>query len=230
VARPGGGFTLIEVLVALTIVAVGMAAVLGALSSSADTISYLRDKTFAQWVGENQIATLRLSGQLTPAGNSDGDLDYAGRKWHWRQEVTATQIPGMMRIDVKVRPAEVKGDNDSGWFTTVTGIQGDAVGIPNGYLPDWGAQLLPGQAGFNVGNQTSRGAPGTIGSGTQSFGVQGGGATSTIGGPSTLGGSTPGSSSAGGASSLGGPSTLDPGQTPPPTPPQDPDTLLESPQ
>ena len=50
------GFTLIEVLVALVIVAIGMAAVLGALSSSANTLSFLRDKTFAQWVALNQIA------------------------------------------------------------------------------------------------------------------------------------------------------------------------------
>ena len=57
------GFTLIEVLVALAIVAIGMAAVLGALNSSADTVSYLRDKTFAQWVALNRIAGLRLSGQ-----------------------------------------------------------------------------------------------------------------------------------------------------------------------
>ena len=62
------GFTLIEVLVALAIVAIGMAAVLGALTSSANTVAYLRDKTFAQWVALNQIATLRLSGQMTPAG------------------------------------------------------------------------------------------------------------------------------------------------------------------
>ena len=57
------GFTLIEVLVALAIVAIGMSAVLSALSSSADTVSYLRDKTFAQWVALNKIATLRISGQ-----------------------------------------------------------------------------------------------------------------------------------------------------------------------
>ena len=91
-----GGFTLIEVLVALAIVTIGMAAVLGTLSSSADTVSYLRDKTFAQWVGLNQIANLRLSGQVAPTGNSEGDTDFAGRKWHWRQEVAATQIPGVV--------------------------------------------------------------------------------------------------------------------------------------
>ncbi len=79
---------------ALAIVAIGMAAVLGALTSSADTISYLRDKTFAQWVALNQIASLRISGQLQAPGNSDGDTDFAGRNWHWRQEVTATRSAG----------------------------------------------------------------------------------------------------------------------------------------
>ena len=157
----GRGFTLIEVLVALAIVTIGMAAVLGALTSSANTSAYMRDKTFAQWVALNQIALLRLSGQMTPTGNSDGDTDFAGRKWHWRREVTATQVPGVVRIDVKVRPAEIKGDEDNGWFTTVSGIQGDAVGVPNGYLPDWGAQTLPGLSPQTGGKL---GAP-TIGSG-----------------------------------------------------------------
>ena len=144
--RRSQGFTLIEVLVALAIVAIGMAAVLGALSSSANTSAYMRDKTFAQWVALNHITMLRLSGQMTQTGTSDGDTDFAGRKWHWRREVTATQVPGVVRIDVKVRPAEIKGDDDNGWFTTVSGIQGDAVGAPNGYQPDWGAQGLPGMS------------------------------------------------------------------------------------
>ena len=103
-----GAFTLIEVLVALAIVAIGMAAVMGALTSSANTISYLRDKTLAQFVALNQIANLRLSGQQPPTGNSSGDTDFAGRSWHWRQEVVATEVPGVERIDISVRPAEVK--------------------------------------------------------------------------------------------------------------------------
>jgi general secretion pathway protein I len=143
--RGSRGFTLIEVLVALAIVTIGMAAVMSAITSSADTVSYLRDKTFAQWVALNQIATLRLSGQLTATGNSDGDTDYAGRTWHWRQEVTATEVPGVVRIDVKVRPKDVQGGDDNGWFTTVTGIQGDAVGIPNGLQPNWGVQSPLGE-------------------------------------------------------------------------------------
>jgi general secretion pathway protein I len=136
----GRGFTLIEVLVALAIVVIGMATVMGALSSSANSVSYLRDRTFAQWVALNQIANLRLSGQQPQTGDSDGDSDYAGRSWHWRQVVAATEIPGVVRIDVSVRPAEVKGTDDSGWFATVSGIWGDAVGTPNPTTPDWGAQ------------------------------------------------------------------------------------------
>lgn len=136
------GFTLLEVLVALAIVVLGMAAVLGTLTSSADTVVYLRDKTFANWVALNQIAQLRLSGQTPQPGKSDGDVDFAGRKWHWQQEVTALQLPGLARIEVRARPADVSPDSDRGWYTTVSGIYGDAVGAPRGDFPNWGAQTL----------------------------------------------------------------------------------------
>jgi len=207
--RRRAGFTLIEVLVALAIVAIGMAAVLGALTSSADTISYLRDKTFAQWVALNQIATVRLSGQVAPVGNSNGDIDFAGRSWHWRQEVTATQIPGAVRIDVKVRPKDVKGDDDNGWFTTVSGIQGDAVGAPNGFQPNWGAQTPPGQ--IQAPTQ------GGLGSSTGGLG------SGTLGTPGGFGQSPMGSGGIGTQGGIGAPDTLLSPQTPP-TPPTDPGT------
>ena len=156
------GFTLIEVLVALAIVAVGMAAVLSTLTSSADTVTYLRDKTFSTWVALNQIATTRLSVQ-TPSGNSDGDVDFAGRKWHWRQVVTATQVPGMARIDVSVRPSDVRvSDEERGWYSTMSGMYGDAVGQPRGDLPNWGSQLLVPQAPGAGGTQGTPGGPNIV--------------------------------------------------------------------
>jgi len=152
------GFTLIEVMVALAIVTIGMAAVLGTLTSSADTISYLRDKSFANWVALNQIALLRISGQLPAPGKSDGDVDFAGRKWHWHQEVNTMQVPGMVRMDVSVRPADVESsDSDRGWYATVSGISGDAVGLARGDQPDWGAQLLT--PGSNPAGGTPATAP-----------------------------------------------------------------------
>ena len=75
----------------------------------------------------------------------------------------------MERIDVNVRPSDVKVEKeDSGWYSTAIGIWGDAVGVPRGDLPDWGAQLLaPGSAGGNQattpnGGMTS-GAYGPVG-------------------------------------------------------------------
>jgi general secretion pathway protein I len=150
------GFTLIEVLVALAIVAIGMAAVLGTLTSSASTVVYMRDKTLANWVALNHIAEVRLQPQMPQLGKTDGDVDYAGQKWHWQQETVETAVKGMVRMDVHVRPAGIKTDEDRGWYVTLSGIMGDAVGQPRGDEPQWGngGGLLPGQNGTN--NQNNR--------------------------------------------------------------------------
>ena len=121
------GFTLIEVLIALVIVALGLSALLETLGSAADTSTWLRDKTFAQWIAMNQLETLRLSGTMPSSGTTDGELDYAGRHWRWRQVISDLGMPGIFRIDVKVEPADTSSVDEQGWMTTVTGAMGDAV-------------------------------------------------------------------------------------------------------
>jgi general secretion pathway protein I len=99
------GFTLLEVLVALVIVAFGMGAVMAALSSSADNIIALRDRTMAEWVAMNQIADARLALTAPQTGFSEGDVrSFGGSDWHWRRDVVAVDmVPGLLEIAVRVR-------------------------------------------------------------------------------------------------------------------------------
>src|ERR1700691_1527972 len=98
------GFTLIEVMVALVIVAFGMGAVLAALSSAANNIAALHDKTLAQWVALNLVADTRLNLQIPTAGSSQGDVKAFGNAdWHWQQDIVAVpSIPGLLEITVRV--------------------------------------------------------------------------------------------------------------------------------
>ena len=100
------GFTLIEVLVALAIAAIGLASVLAVVTNSARNAVYLRDKTFASWIAQNRITELRLGGTMPSVDKTNGDLEFAGQKWKWEQTVTQTEVPGMRRIDVAVRFSE----------------------------------------------------------------------------------------------------------------------------
>ena len=80
------GFTLVEVLVALVIVAFGMGAVLAALSNAAANTATLREKNSAQWIALNLIADQRLSLQQPSMGTVEGDVkNFANGDWHWQQ-------------------------------------------------------------------------------------------------------------------------------------------------
>lgn len=154
------GFTLIEVLVALAVVTLGMAALLGTLNSAAGTAGYLQDKTLAEWIALNQVATVRLSGQGPSKGGSEGEVDYADRKWKWTQTIDDMPIPGVLSIVVKVRPSDVAASGDNGWYAEVTGVVGDAVGAPRGDLPSWSTTpgpTTPGETGAPAGAQNATG-------------------------------------------------------------------------
>lgn len=134
------GFTLVEVLVALAIVAIGMAALLGALSSAADGTTYLRDKSFAEWIALNHVAETRLRTRPPDKGRTTGEVEFAGRKWQWQQVVEPMEIEGVSRIDVSVRPADApaaRGKESGGWTASVSGVFGAALAPPSGAEPDW---------------------------------------------------------------------------------------------
>jgi type II secretion system protein I len=176
--RAQRAFTLIEVLVALAIVAIGMAAVLESISSSADSAVYLRDKTLAEWIALNQLSQARLNAQPPALGTTDGELDYAGRHWRWRQDVSDGGFPGILRIDVSVQQADTPKGEDAPWIASVSGALGNALAPPrlmsvyNEYVP------LPENAGGSSSSSSSSGAA--------AFGAPVGGANGPTGGGTGL--------------------------------------------
>ena len=85
-----GGFTLIEVLVAIGIAAIGLAAVLAVVTNSAGNAMSQRTRTLASWVAFNRLTLTRLGTSLPATQLTKGDIDLANLKWKWEQNVTAT--------------------------------------------------------------------------------------------------------------------------------------------
>jgi general secretion pathway protein I len=135
------GFTLIEVLAALVIVALGMIAAISAVSEAARNGTYLREKTLAHWIAMNVITERRLQTSPPDVAESTGQVDFAGERWQWTMKVTQTAVETMRRMDVSVRLADAP-ENSS--LTTVSGFYGTAVGAGAGGALSWGGAGGPG--------------------------------------------------------------------------------------
>lgn len=105
------GFTLVEVLIALAIAALGLSAVLAMGTQSIDTSRNLRDRTFALYVGLNEITELRLGSELPEVGRSNGEVEMAGLTWRWESVISETGVENLRRVDIAValaaRPDEI---------------------------------------------------------------------------------------------------------------------------
>ena len=100
-SRVQRGFTLVEVLVALGVLALVMPALLLVLRQRADSVAYLRDQTMSQWVAANRLAELRLYG--LDNDETSGLSEMAGRSWRWQVKRQDTGVDGFLRIDISVR-------------------------------------------------------------------------------------------------------------------------------
>ncbi len=137
------GFTLIEVLAALVIVALGMLGVIQAVSQTARNGTYLREKTLAHWIAMNAITERRLLPAPPEVGESSDDVEFAGQRWRWTMRVSQTEVESLRRMDVSVRPADRP---DSEALATVTGFYGTAIGAAGGGTLPW-EDSQPGDGG-----------------------------------------------------------------------------------
>ncbi len=100
------GFTLLETLVALAIVALGMMAVHVQLNRYAVGADYIEHKVLASWIATNRIAELSVAPQWPQPGETRDEVDYAQRTWIRRAEVSETAVENLRRVDVSVALAD----------------------------------------------------------------------------------------------------------------------------
>ena len=144
------GFTLIEVMVALVIVAFGMGAVLATLSSAANNIAALHDKTLAQWIALNRLTEVRLNMNKFGQNTDKGELDFAGRTWHYDTRYFDTSIATMKRVVVRVYEGNAKAKGNP--LAESTGFLGTSLSQPGSATVDWNQPLpAPGTPPGTVG-------------------------------------------------------------------------------
>lgn len=108
-SRPSqGGFTLAEVLVALAVLAIAMAAVLGVVSQSVHTTVALRDRTEALWLAQDRLTLHQLQRDWPSPDTTSGVVEVYGREWYWREQVSTSQQADIRRIEIDIRAAENK--------------------------------------------------------------------------------------------------------------------------
>lgn len=115
-------FTLIEVMVAVAIIALSLTAVATKMGRMIETSNSMREKTYASWIAQNKITEMRLANVVPEVSATSGEVDFANTTWRWRAVVSESGIENLFRVDVTISYGE--GDDV---VRTVTGFIGEPV-------------------------------------------------------------------------------------------------------
>ena len=100
--KPVRGFTLLEVVVALLIVALGLAAAVELTTLAAGNALSMQQKTLADWVAMDRLAALRLAAGLPGAGSERGSSLMGGTRFYWRQQISGGALPQVRNVYIEV--------------------------------------------------------------------------------------------------------------------------------
>lgn len=104
--RQPAGFTLLEVLVAVAIIAIALLAALRAAGIATTSLQELRGRQLAAWVADNRLAEHRARGAWLPLGITQGQEEQGGIGFDWREEVASTPNPTFRRVDIFVHDSQ----------------------------------------------------------------------------------------------------------------------------
>ncbi len=114
------GFTLLEVLIALAVLALAMGAVIKATSDYTSNQSYLRDRTLAMWVARNVLVEYQVKGEWLSVGERKGTREMGNQEWRWLARISQTEEAELRRLDVEVYPLD--SDDDENPVSVLSGF------------------------------------------------------------------------------------------------------------
>lgn len=110
------GFTLVEVLIALAVVAIALVAFVSAGAQNADYATYIQQRTVAQMVARNRLVEYQIASDWPSTGKREDNVAMAGSRWHWAADIQSTADSNVRRVDVRVYavdPDTHQPDDDS---------------------------------------------------------------------------------------------------------------------
>ena len=103
--RTGRGFTLLEVLVAVVVLAVAMLAALRASGAGVQNTAEIRDRLLAGWVAQNRLAEHMARRDWLAIGVISGEEGQGGVRFRWEEKIVGTPNFQFRRIEIRVSSA-----------------------------------------------------------------------------------------------------------------------------
>lgn len=97
------GFTLIEVVVAVAVIAVGLMGTIKTVGTVTKNTAHLNERVIATWVAQNAMASYELNLENDAEKETTGSEEVAGIEWYWTKKLVDTQDPGIQRVEIDVR-------------------------------------------------------------------------------------------------------------------------------
>lgn len=95
------GFTLIEVLLALAVVAIALTALLKASSQNVIHMNQIKEKSISHWVAMQGITAIQLGLiPIQPSQEISQVTTMLGQRWYWRAKLSATPIQSTQQITI----------------------------------------------------------------------------------------------------------------------------------
>ena len=97
------GFLLVEILIALVILAIPLAAITRAVSQAIDTTAALRDRSIAMWVAQDRLTMHRIERDWPSLKTTTGTSEMANQSWRWQEKVISTPVAQLRRVEIEIR-------------------------------------------------------------------------------------------------------------------------------